>query len=96
MREKNNIDELPEDLRVVELKQGGEWKRVKMMDLKIGDLFRMFNPDGEPVLWDGCGEFIAGGQPYIDETTAGRWGVMTYSCDLIEKFLRENGVTKYD
>jgi len=35
--------------RVVEFWTGVEWAQAKMKDLKTGDLFRMFEPDGERV-----------------------------------------------
>ena len=55
-------------LRVVEVNRDDEWQRVRFMDLKIGDRFRLFESEGgEPVLRDnGEAEWVAQGDAYVE------------------------------
>ena len=38
-----------DNLRIVERVKDGQWQRVRLIELKEGDCFRMFDPDGTPV-----------------------------------------------
>jgi len=56
------------NLRKVERINGEEWEQCKMSDLCEGDMFRVFEPTGEPVK---CHEiytvFRAISPPYVNE-----------------------------
>ena len=55
------------DLRRVEKLENGEWSTVRMIDLKDGDQFRLFEPGGSLVV-DGKGEsvFQVDGDAYLN------------------------------
>jgi hypothetical protein len=40
-------------LRIVDKQVGDSWQRLSIKQLTVGDVFRMYEPDGEPVpgLW---------------------------------------------
>lgn len=56
------------DLRKVEKKVGDSWVSTEMKELAVGDIFRMFEPNGEPVEWHGF-EWIVKGKPYLNESS---------------------------
>lgn len=39
--------------------EDGAWVEVSMIDIKSGDVFRMFDPDGSPSLYQGVAEMTA-------------------------------------
>lgn len=47
-----------DNLRVVEKKDGTDWIRCRLAEIKKGDIFRMFEDD-EPVIFNSKTEFIA-------------------------------------
>lgn len=53
------------NLRTVERLTDGEYVKIPFQELKKGDTFRMFNPDGEPVIWKEDTIFYAMGDPYL-------------------------------
>lgn len=56
----------PEKTRTMEVKQGDEWVKATMCQLDAGDVFRMFNPDGSPVVdHEGKAEWTVKEQPSI-------------------------------
>lgn len=58
--------------------QGPAWKEVSFQDLKKGDKFRLFEPDGEPVVGDEEGKaiFICVGDAYQNQSTPAKvWTV---------------------
>ncbi|NIV98803.1 hypothetical protein GWN26_06485 [Candidatus Saccharibacteria bacterium] len=56
-------------------KTHSRWENCKFEDLKIGDIFKLFDPDGSPVIDDGyC---IAASEPYETD------GVMGINADVI-------------
>jgi hypothetical protein len=58
-----NLDNIPE---VEELfKQDEFWEDIKMMDLHQTDIFRLFELDGEPVIWENESIFVAVQEPSI-------------------------------
>jgi hypothetical protein len=59
---------------MTELLTLGGWAQVKFSDLRQGDVFRLFEPDGEPVE-DGQ-EFTCCSDAYFD----GVWGVKVEEC----------------
>lgn len=63
-----------EDLRRVEILRNGQWQEVDFGFIKAGDIFRMFEATGEPVV-DNNGNrlFIAISNPY--KTKEGLWVV---------------------
>ena len=65
-------------MRKVQKKEGEEWVSCKMMELRIGDVFRVFEPDGERVYWDNAYMFLAIGDPYINEQD-----ISTISCEKV-------------
>lgn len=67
--------ETKEPKRRVEIYHNGNWKRTEMSKLKIGDIFRIFNPDNIPVVYQQGTNFIALKEPYYDEKNH-TWGVM--------------------
>ena len=76
-----------EELRKVEVFKDGVWKEIQFVDLEVGDNYRMFESDGEPVVGKGAGD------PIFEGTTA--WvvtkapyehpdsGVLTVECTTI-------------
>lgn len=48
-----------DELRKVEVFVDGEWKQVRLRDIKIHQSFRLFEPNGDPVMWDGETVFTA-------------------------------------
>jgi len=38
------------ELRRVKVLREGQWVQVRMKELKVGEKFRMFEPDGTPVI----------------------------------------------
>ena len=56
------------ELRRVEKIVRGEWVPIAFSELKIGDVFRMFDPIDVPVI-GGKGQttFIASSNPYLNE-----------------------------
>lgn len=65
-----------DDLRVIlrKVKNTDVWLRVRMADLSVGDVFRLDEPDGTPVLDnDGKSLFCAVGKSYIDDNN--RWTI---------------------
>jgi hypothetical protein len=64
-----------QDLRVCEALRGNEWIDVRMSELKPGERFRMFDPDGSPVVDnDNRCEWVVKGEPYRNEN--GIWTVV--------------------
>lgn len=55
--------------RTVERRCGDDnWEPVEFMELTVGDIFRIYEQDGEPVMnQKGHKEWIAAGKPYIDK-----------------------------
>lgn len=45
--------------RIVQVHRGGHWVTVGLGDIRAGDRFRMFEPDGKPVMEGGHSVFIA-------------------------------------
>jgi len=55
-------------LRTVEVKQNGEWTKTNMIDIKKGQTFRMFEPNGDPVEDDdGCTVWTTDSNAYMNE-----------------------------
>ena len=54
-------------LRKVEKKIVTGWLECRMMDLKKGDIVRLFEPTGEPVVFKSKTEFLTIGFPFINE-----------------------------
>lgn len=69
--------------RKVETYKNGEWAELEFMDLKEGDLFRMFEPTGERVegldYFAGTNEWVCTTGPYLRDD-----GVWTVNCSLPE------------
>lgn len=55
--------------RTVERRCGDDtWEPVEFMELTIGDTFRIYEQDGEPVIGqNGHNEWIATSKPYINK-----------------------------
>ena len=66
-----------EQLRRVQVKMDGQWIDSTMKDIKNGDVFRMFESDGEMVVGTGrvggSVNFLALGDAWCDDN--GVWGV---------------------
>jgi hypothetical protein len=55
-------------LRKVEIKNNNIWEEINFSELKKGDTFRMFEPDGEPVKdLNNKTEFLATSDTYMSE-----------------------------
>jgi hypothetical protein len=56
------------ELRRVEKLVDGQWVQVRMLELKDGDVFRLFEPNGEPVV-DGkdVSEWQVEGDAYVND-----------------------------
>ena len=69
-----------EELRKVEVFRDNEWKGIKFEELQVGDKYRMFEPDGFPVIgkgmdFDGTTEWLVTKAPCENEN-----GVLTVVC----------------
>lgn len=55
--------------RTIERRCGdGSWEPVEFMELTIGDVFRVYEDTGEPVVdQKGRKEWVAAGNPYINK-----------------------------
>jgi len=42
------------ELRITEVSIGGKWVKRNMVSIGVGDIIRVTNPDGTPVLVGGC------------------------------------------
>jgi len=64
-------------MRIVEKKtEAGGWENTILENLHKGEVFRMFEPDGEPVKdVSGATEFIAASEPYRVSMPEPVWGV---------------------
>jgi hypothetical protein len=63
-----------EDMRKVEVLKNGKWQSIEFKDICKGDIFRLFESTGEPVIDNnGKTEFVAKSEPYI--TSDGVLGV---------------------
>jgi ABC-type dipeptide/oligopeptide/nickel transport system ATPase subunit len=65
----------PPTLRRVQRSVDAKWQDVLMQDLKSGDRFRMFEPDGTPVTSfdkENASEWVVHGAPFLSN---GVWGV---------------------
>ena len=51
--------------------ENGEYVKCRMIELKIGDIFKMNDPTGEPVIWCNSRKFIVREKPYISEDGLG-------------------------
>lgn len=65
--------------RTVERLIGGVWAPVEFMDLKKGDTYRMFEPDGTPVVYKDTSVWIAIADPSIVE------GIKTIHGDEVDE-----------
>lgn len=70
----DNTEDLPSELRTVEVLRSGEWVQIQLKEIKDGEVFRMFNPDGSPVVWDDEEIFVAQGEPYVTPHN-NRWAI---------------------
>lgn len=69
-----------EEKRRAERFVDGQWIEVEFLDLKVGDKFRLYEPDGTPV--DHDYEWIATSNAYINQDT----GVGTIEVDIPEGY----------
>ncbi len=59
------------DLRHIQIKVGDDWVNAQLAQIEAGDVFRMFEPDGSPVVGDkgftieGHTEFVAADAPTV-------------------------------
>ena len=74
------------ELRKVEVFKDDVWKEIQFEDLKVGDKYRMFEPDGSPVVvigdggkFEGATEWIVTKGPYKREKD----GVWTVECECL-------------
>ena len=75
------------NLRKVEVFKGGGWSEIKFEELEVGDKYRMFEPDGSPVVvigdggkYEGATEWVVLEGPY----RRSKDGVWTVDCECIE------------
>lgn len=56
-------------IRTVQIFKDMKWQDISFNDLKSGDKFRMFEPDGDPVIntIDGTTEWVAGSDVYYED-----------------------------
>ena len=59
------------DIRKVEILIDGIWTEKKMIDIKGGEMFRVTEPDGTPVLFCECYELCAASDGFIREDGIG-------------------------
>lgn len=57
------------DMRKVQIYKNNKWRDIDFMQLKQGDKFRMFEPDGEPVIspQSGTSEWITTTDIYLND-----------------------------
>jgi len=68
-----------EDLRDVYVFRSKDtgWEKVRMIEIKTGDLFKMYESDGRQVFYDGRGEWFATRDAFLNEK-----GVATVLVDV--------------
>jgi len=71
--------------RKIEMLENEEWKEVQFQELKSGNVFRMFEPDGKPVVgaideFEGTTSWKVIRDPYLNEDN-----VLTVDCGLVDK-----------
>jgi hypothetical protein len=57
----------------------GTWQPIKFTELKYGDVFKLVEPDGTPVLYNGVSELMAASDAYFND----EYG--EYVVDVFEK-----------
>lgn len=74
------------DKRTSEVLVGTIWKSIDFKDIKKGNFFRLFEPDGKQVFGDGLSYmYEATGEPYVGDN--GVYEVMCVPVDPIERGL---------
>jgi len=69
------------DKRKVEVFTDDGWEEIEFENLKVNDIFRMFESDGEPVEGEkGSHIFIAKSNPYLTEEDV--WTIKVISDEL--------------
>jgi hypothetical protein len=65
------------DLRIIKKRLGNEWATVSMNELVPGDVFRMNENTGEPVVWDDTTKWLAISDPYeaVNEDSTKTWAI---------------------
>lgn len=61
--------------RYAEVLREGKWLECTMKDLKAGDIFRVFEPDGTPLEANGKTEFVADCDAFPNNTIPGTWAI---------------------
>lgn len=56
-----------ENLRKIEVLENGSWRSANMIDLRKGNVFRVFESNNEPVIVGDKVEFIAENDSYYNE-----------------------------
>lgn len=78
------------DLRTVEVLRGTVWKSTAFENLKEGDFFRLFEPDGKQVLGEGLSYmFEATGEVYKTN------GISTIDCIPVDPTERGLEIEEY-
>lgn len=55
------------NVRTSEVFINNQWKKINPIDIKKGMTFRMFEPDGTPVMWEWLSFWEASGDAYYNE-----------------------------
>jgi len=58
--------------RKLQVFRNNEWIDSTMKDLKAGEKFRMFEPEGDPVIFKENSEFLVGADP---KEKNGKWSI---------------------
>lgn len=56
---------------------GGKWEQRRLIEVKKGDLFKMYESNGRQVFYDGRGEWFATNDAFLNEK-----GVATVMVDV--------------
>jgi len=56
-----------DELRIVQSFKNGKWINIVFEDIKKGDIYRMFEPTGEPVIYEGKQTLYALSDMYLHE-----------------------------
>ncbi len=62
--------------RRTQVKANDGWNDIEFMMLEDKDIFRLFESDGEAVIWEDTDEFIVEDKPFLTEQ-----GIWTVKCN---------------
>jgi hypothetical protein len=79
---------MDKQLRKIEVFKNGQWNAILMQDVKMGDVIRMFEPDGERVIGsghiDGAINFLATTDAFLQDYEGIQvWSIKSTNADTV-------------